>query len=156
MPDGTRQRLIACAVTVLTAEGVDAVTVRRVAREAGISHGAPLRHFPSRAALLAAVASTGFARLNARLDALAATDPRERLVSACRSFVDFMRTGPGMAALMDQYPDDAFFARFRSLITGLQATGWRDSTDPRLLAASLWAALRSPDALDVTLEVYLR
>jgi AcrR family transcriptional regulator len=153
---GTRQRLISCAVTVLAAEGVEAVTVRRVAREAGISHGAPLRHFPNRAALLSAVASTGFARLGEQLDALASSDPRERLVSACRSFVDFVRAEPALVVLMDQYPDAAFFVRLRSLITDLQATGWRETADPRLLAASLWAALRSPDAVEVTLDVYLR
>jgi AcrR family transcriptional regulator len=59
MSGGTRQRLIDCTITVLAAEGVQAVTLRRIARAAGMSHAAPLWHFPSLAALLAAVAATG-------------------------------------------------------------------------------------------------
>src|SRR4051794_7332976 len=65
MAPSPRERLVTHALAVLEAEGVDAVTVRRVAREAGVSHGAPLRHFSTRADLLAAVAATGFAQLQA-------------------------------------------------------------------------------------------
>ncbi len=161
MPDGTRQRLIACAVTVLAAEGVDAVTVRRVAREAGVSHGAPLRHFPNREALLSAVAATGFSRVGASIDAVPPGDPVVRLVSACQSYVDFGRAGPALCGLMSRYPDNSLFARFRSLVADVQATGWRAAADPGLLAASLWASLNGlvltgSDALETTLDVYLR
>nr|WP_042194549.1 TetR/AcrR family transcriptional regulator [Kibdelosporangium sp. MJ126-NF4]CEL21399.1 Transcriptional regulator, TetR family [Kibdelosporangium sp. MJ126-NF4]CTQ96034.1 Transcriptional regulator, TetR family [Kibdelosporangium sp. MJ126-NF4] len=152
MADGTRKRLIGCALEVLASEGVDAVTVRRVARDAGISHGAPLRHFPNRTALLSAVAAAGYTRLSERFDAL----PPGQLAAACESYVDFARGGPALFELMFR-PDmtalgTAAFARFRAFVPG---------TD--LVAASLWAALRGlalrPDApavLAVTLATHAR
>jgi hypothetical protein len=53
------------------------------------------------------------------------------------------------------------FERFRALVADVQATGWRESADPGLLAASLWASLHGlaatgSDALETTLDVYLR
>jgi AcrR family transcriptional regulator len=50
------ETLVAHAVELLDESGADAVTVREVARRAGVSPAAPFRHFPDRAALMAAVA----------------------------------------------------------------------------------------------------
>jgi AcrR family transcriptional regulator len=52
-----RETLIATALELLDAGGGEAVNVREAARRAGVSPGAPFRHFPDRAALLAALAS---------------------------------------------------------------------------------------------------
>jgi AcrR family transcriptional regulator len=154
MPDGTRQRLITCATTILTAEGISAVTIRRVAREAGVSHGAPLRHFPNLAALLSAVSSAGFASLHARVAAVEGA-PRDRLVAACRSYMDFARSAPALHELMFRLcpMESAAFTQFCQLASAAQL--------PRLHAASLWASLYGlvhmhlEDALDVTLATYL-
>jgi len=43
--------------------GAGLLTLREVARRAGVSHAAPYRHFPSKEALLAEVAEVGFRRL---------------------------------------------------------------------------------------------
>jgi AcrR family transcriptional regulator len=129
MPDRTRDRLVTHAIAVLGAEGVDAVTVRRVAREAGVSHGAPLRHFPTRADLLAAVAATGFAQLRGVLETAPGTG-RERLVAACRSYVEFARSAPALYDLMFRVcpMDEATFRTFAKLVPGVPA-------------APLWATL---------------
>lgn len=156
MVDGTRKRLIGCALDVLAKEGVDAVTVRRVARDAGISHGAPLRHFANRSALLSAVATTGYAELSRRLRAVPPGEPRQRLTAACESYVDFARGSPALFELMfrpDMAPlGTAVFAQFRQFVPGSE-----------LAAAALWAALRGlallPDAdavLAVTLAAHVR
>ncbi|WP_240802461.1 TetR/AcrR family transcriptional regulator [Streptomyces sp. A0642] len=50
------QTLVAHAIELLDEGGAEAVTVREVARRADVSPSAPFRHFPDRAALLAAVA----------------------------------------------------------------------------------------------------
>jgi AcrR family transcriptional regulator len=50
-----RETLIATALELLDAGGREAVNVREAARRAGVSPGAPFRHFPDRAALLAAL-----------------------------------------------------------------------------------------------------
>ncbi|WP_375454507.1 TetR/AcrR family transcriptional regulator [uncultured Methylobacterium sp.] len=69
-----RRALLDAATRLLVGDGVDAVTLREVARAAGVSHNAPYRHFPSREALLAGLATDGFVRLRRRLDAVAETE----------------------------------------------------------------------------------
>src|SRR5690606_15390057 len=64
---GTRERLLQAARDVVARDGLEGLTLRAIARHAGVSHGAPLRHFPSLAALLAAVAADGFVRLVASI-----------------------------------------------------------------------------------------
>ena len=65
----TRDRLVDTARAYLDQEGVDGIGLREIARRAGVSHGAPLRHFPTLGALLAAVAADGFRDLYASVDA---------------------------------------------------------------------------------------
>ncbi|MFF5988844.1 TetR/AcrR family transcriptional regulator [Prauserella flavalba] len=148
-----RQRLIASATALLADEGVEAVTLRRIAREAGVSHGAPLRHFTGRTALLSAVATTGFAELRERGERIPGASPRERLLAMCRSYIEFALANPAMFELMFRHDlidaaepelsstNSAVFEDFSTLVGETQAEGWRPGTDGRLLAASLWAAL---------------
>jgi AcrR family transcriptional regulator len=58
-----RAALSRAAGNILEKEGLEALKLRAVARRAGVSHGAPYRHFPDREALLAALAAEGFAML---------------------------------------------------------------------------------------------
>lgn len=175
MDSDPRQRLISSAVALLADEGVEAVTLRRIARAAGVSHGAPLRHFAGRAELLSAVASEGFAELG-EAD-LPETDPRAQLLAACRAYVEFAQRNPAMFELMFRHDlidtaelDQAVFTRFTKLVTDAQSTGWRHGVDAHALAASLWAALHGlaelwlwggladpdlPTTLEVTLTAYL-
>jgi AcrR family transcriptional regulator len=55
-------------VQLIEADGLDAVTVREVARMAGVSPGAPFRHFATRTALLTAVAEEAMDRLVGAID----------------------------------------------------------------------------------------
>lgn len=175
MDSDPRRRLISSAVALLADEGVEAVTLRRIAREAGVSHGAPLRHFAGRAELLSAVASEGFAELG-EAD-LPAAGALARLVAACRAYLEFAQRNPAMFELMFRHDlidtaelDQEFFARLTKLVADAQATGWRQGVDAHTLAASLWAALHGlaelwlwggladrdlPTTLDLTLNAYL-
>src|SRR4051812_41063542 len=54
---GTRETLIDVATRLLDAGGVEAVTLREVGHQAGVSHNAPYKHFANKEALLAAVAA---------------------------------------------------------------------------------------------------
>jgi AcrR family transcriptional regulator len=80
-----RRSLLDAALGILHQDGIGAVSLREVARAAGVSHNAPYRHFPSRDALLAGVAAEGFGRLRARLEAagddLAALRALDRVAS---------------------------------------------------------------------------
>jgi AcrR family transcriptional regulator len=62
-----RATLLDAAERSLRRYGADQLSLRELAREAGVSHAAPRRHFPDRQALLDALAEAGFARLDAQL-----------------------------------------------------------------------------------------
>lgn len=58
-----RATLLSAAESTLRDEGLDQVSLRALARAAGVSHGAPRRHFPDRQALLDALVADGYQRL---------------------------------------------------------------------------------------------
>ena len=58
-----RRALLDAALEVLSREGAAALTLREVARRAGVTHAAPYRHFTDKQALLATVAEEGFRML---------------------------------------------------------------------------------------------
>ncbi len=71
-----RAEVTQAATEILEEQGVTALSLREVARRAGVSHNAPYRHFADRDALLAALAAEGFARLGDVLEG--ALGPRAR------------------------------------------------------------------------------
>lgn len=100
---GLRDRLVAVGVELVTTRGVEALSLREIARAAGVSHGAPRRYFPTHVSLLSAIAREGFAELAGRAaDALEPGEesPRDRVAALCRVYLDFARTNGGMFELM--------------------------------------------------------
>lgn len=63
-----RQALIEATVRLIETHGLESVSVREVARTAGVSPGAPFTHFPTRTALLTAVAEEAMDRLVEQID----------------------------------------------------------------------------------------
>jgi AcrR family transcriptional regulator len=81
--------------------GHAALSLREVARAAGVSHAAPYRHFADREALLAALAADGFARLADALTAAAAAAPEGgRTRAAGRAYLRFARAHRALYLLM--------------------------------------------------------
>jgi AcrR family transcriptional regulator len=70
-----RRVLIEAALELVEQGGVETVSVREAARRAGVSPGAPFRHFPSRTALLTAVAEEAQRRFRAEIAAAMAELP---------------------------------------------------------------------------------
>ena len=70
-----RRVLIDAALQLVSERGMDAVSVREAARRAGVSPGAPFRHFPSRDALIHAVAEEAQRRFRAEIEAALADAP---------------------------------------------------------------------------------
>ena len=103
-----RRALVAAARALLEEAGPEALSLRDVARRVGVSHNAPYRHFPTRQALLAAVAAEGFAALSARMAAVpAAPGPGvppglapPGLAAGFRCYLGFARDLPGLFRLM--------------------------------------------------------
>jgi AcrR family transcriptional regulator len=97
---GLRKTLIEAALRILKAERAEP-SLRRVAREAGVSAMAPYRHFADKAGLLAAVANHGFAILrNALIDADNQPDARKALFAQGMAFIEFSRSNPALFRLM--------------------------------------------------------
>ena len=96
-----RESLLQAAETVLVARGVQGITLRDVARTAGVSHAAPHHHFASLNDLLAAVAERGFVALG---DAMAVAseveETRERLLQIALAYVNCARARPAQFRLM--------------------------------------------------------
>lgn len=96
-----RPALLAAARRMLERDGPDALSLREVARRAGVSHNAPYRHFPDRAALLAALAAEGFDALAAEMRAAAAGAPHARRRGDIgAAYVRFALAAPGLFRLM--------------------------------------------------------
>ena len=74
-----RRVLIDAALQLVGEGGAEAVSVREAARRAGVSPGAPFRHFPSRAALMQAVAEEAQRRFRTEIEAALAAAPGDPL-----------------------------------------------------------------------------
>ncbi|MEU6221800.1 TetR/AcrR family transcriptional regulator [Streptomyces sp. NPDC047022] len=148
---GLRERLVDAGVQLLAAEGVQALTLREIARRAGVSHGAPRRYFPTHLELLSAIARRGFTELAARASEAAGdgtSGPREQLTALGRAYLDFALTHSGMHELMFRHDllesghlglreaSLPLFSRLSGLIGPL-----RPDADARVLAGSLLANL---------------
>src|SRR5450755_2150985 len=87
-----RTALLQQAERTLRERGVQELSLRELAREVGVSHGAPRRHFPDRQALLDALAEAGFARLGTELRQAvdgAGEDFQARLQATATAYVRF-------------------------------------------------------------------
>lgn len=93
-----RAALVETALRVVEEDGVDALSLRDLARRLGVSHAAPAHHFPDRAALLVELAGEGFVRFGEALGAAAAGGGRERgerLRAVARAYLAFALEHPG-------------------------------------------------------------
>jgi AcrR family transcriptional regulator len=98
-----RAALVAAGVELARAGGPNAVLLRAVSREAGVSHNAAYRHFANQEDLVAAVAEACMTKLGLlmieRSAKVTARGPvhraRARLNAIGRAYIDFARTEPG-------------------------------------------------------------
>lgn len=98
-----RAALLAEAERTLRENGIEALSLRDLARQAGVSHAAPRRHFADRQALLAALAEAGFTRLADEVHAAigdAGGDYRARLRAAAAAYVRFATRDAALMELM--------------------------------------------------------
>lgn len=99
------QTLIAEAMIIIDERGVENLSLREAARRAGVSPGAPFRHFPSKAALLAAVAEQAMQSLH---DAVRAAqdpgdeDPLRQLERIGMGYLDWARANPSHFRIISQ------------------------------------------------------
>jgi AcrR family transcriptional regulator len=98
-----RTALLGAAERTVRERGVQDLSLRELAREVGVSHGAPRRHFPDRQALLDALAKSGFERLRVELQAAvdgAGADFEARLYATAAAHIRFATADPALLELM--------------------------------------------------------
>ena len=98
-----RDALLKAAETVLERDGLAGLTLRAVAREAGVSHAAPTHHFGDLTGLVSELAAIGFRQFNAAMvaaGAAAGSMPMEKALSRAKAYVAYAQAHPGMYGLM--------------------------------------------------------
>lgn len=94
--------LLGAAERVLERDGLAGLTLRAVAREAGVSHAAPTHHFGDLTGLLSELAAIGFRRFNAAMIAAGETEihPLMKALARAKAYVAYAQARPGMYGLM--------------------------------------------------------
>ncbi|MBC9225843.1 TetR/AcrR family transcriptional regulator [Aeromicrobium senzhongii] len=151
-----RARLLEGAARILDEQGPAALSARRLATEVGASTMAVYTHFGSMGAVVDAVATEGFRRLIARVDAVEQTDdPAADLLAAAAAYRENALENRHLYAVMfgavsvrglgGAGPDaDVAYAAFRQLVAVVERAmdaGPLRRGDPKAVAAQWWSAL---------------
>jgi AcrR family transcriptional regulator len=158
-----RETLLAQALRDLESDGLEGVSLRKLADSAGVSKTAPYRHFADKRDLLVTIAADGFRLLAERLESVPSVQPlagpvtgAERLDgirSLCRAYVEFARERPSLYKLMfsplgyELHSEACRINSERALgclvraVQAAQSAGWRAEKEGMSLVLSLWASV---------------
>ncbi len=152
-----KNALIKAGADVLSKEGVSALSLRKVAQKAGVSHAAPYAHFADKQALIAAISTEGYQKLYEQIAQVAAqyrAEPLRRFVEASWAYVQFALDEPdkfkvtlsGMIEKEQDYP--AFvetakqtFSLVVEIVAQCQQAGILRHGAPDLTAVGVWALI---------------
>lgn len=169
--DGDLQRtLLDAALVELQDVGAERMSLRGVARRAGVSHAAPAHHFGDKTGLLTALAVEGFDSFHGYLRRahVPVDDPATGLLALGRSYVEFADRQPAhfdlifRRALIDTADPEyiraggASYAALRDHVEEMQRLGWHPDEPLLDLTTAVWGlvhglcSLRSQGALDAT------
>lgn len=167
-----RAKLIDTAIDIIREEGVEAVTLRALAARIGVSHAAPYRHFASKRALLAAIATEGFRQmLESQREWLdrSARDPLSQVRATGIAYIDFAQKHPEHFRIMfgrevgprSKFPElqAASTPTFMSVVDGVrrcQAEGILRTDSATNIAMMLWAAVHGLTILAMDRQIPLR
>ena len=141
-----RTALVRAAMELLDESGETALSLRAVARRAGVSPAAPYRHYDDREALVSAVAAVGYRELAERL-AAAHPSPStpEQLASVAIAYVQFALERPALFRIMFGEPCDrdnkervAATAAVSEYVRAIAERTFPDA-DADALATAIWA-----------------
>jgi len=151
-----RRTLLDASAALLEADGLGALSLREVARQAGVSHNAPYYHFKDRGSLLAALAEEGFAQLAREMSEArqAAPNARARVEACGQAYVRFALAAPARFKMMFRPElaapsEEGAVARsstpaldtLMGAIVEAQAAGLAPAGDPRPFVLTCWSAV---------------
>lgn len=150
-----KNALIQAGIEILSKEGVSGLSLRKVARQAGVSHAAPYAHFTDKQALIAAISTEGYHMLHERIEAAAAQyahDPARQLVEAAWAYVQFALEDPdhfkitlsGVVEREKEYPalvemSQKSFGAVTRIVEACQAADVLDAGPSDAMAVSVWS-----------------
>ena len=153
-PEPTSRRIYQCALEILEAEGPQAVSMRRIAKDVGITPMAIYHHFPSREALLDKVVDTEFERLAQFFrEPVKGSTAAARIVHIMDGYTDYALAHPRIFDYVfasprpgaRRYPEDFRARRSPTLnvtadaLAGWMKTGELKRDDVWEVAMALWA-----------------
>ena len=159
-----RGACISVALELLLNQGIQEVTLRHVAKRAGVSHNAPYRHFKTKRDLLGACAAQGFVMLErAVTEAVEAVgaNPIEQLFAGSQAYALFGANHPPLYKLMfssdlsdTEFPEigsagTTAFGVPVKFLKAAQATGIVRKADARVQAFTLWSVLHGIVSLNI-------
>jgi len=152
-----KNALIEAGIEILAKDGLGALSLREVARQAGVSHTAPYAHYADKQALIAAIATAGYEKLHARLADVFQQyqdNPAQQLVEAGWAYLEFAFDEPdhfkitfsGVVEKEKDYPafveiSQKSFKLVVKIIEACQQTGVLPAGSSDLLAVSVWSLL---------------
>jgi AcrR family transcriptional regulator len=170
-----RDRILDAARVILLSEGVEALTMRKVADAIEYSPGTIYLHFAGRDDLVMAICRQAFERLLAAFaPAASITDPYERLFAIGRFYVEFALANPEAYRLMfmvdskfsnglmtagsEEGPDpgDQAYAVLRDTVSELIGSGRFRAVDPDAAAQVLWMGVHGIASLKLNMSGYDR
>jgi AcrR family transcriptional regulator len=132
--------ILAEAAALVAERGADGISLRELARAAGVSHAAPAHHFTDRRGLFTALAAEGWRKL-----AVALTEARPDFIDAALAYVRFALNHPGHYAVMFDSslvdPDDPELVAAQNAAGAELAHGVSTLKDPRAKTDPEGAAL---------------
>lgn len=148
-----RRALLDASLALIAEEGFGALSLREVARRAGVTHAAPYRHFADKEALLAAVAEEGFRSMTLRMQERMAPEktPEGRLEACGVAYVLFAMENPSHFRVMfgphfthppEMPSSDGTVNSFGLLLGAIsecQRAGVVRAGEPRVLALACWS-----------------
>ncbi|MCI0685357.1 MAG: TetR/AcrR family transcriptional regulator [Gemmataceae bacterium] len=161
-----RTALIDAGLDLVARRGVQALSLRAVARHAQVSHAAPYHHFADKAELLAAVAAAGFDRMVAAIAQATVDHPPRSALEGLRAvgvgYLRFAFTHPAIFRLMFRpeltrpaaHPvlQNAEARAFGTLLTAIRAAqraGELPGNDPAVPATFAWSTVHGLAVLHV-------
>ena len=139
-----RNGLLEAARGILEEQDLSALTLRAVARRAGVSHAAPYRHFPNHEALLVELGLEGFAELRQFIQEAGkmAGPESDRIANIGAAYMRFVAKRPAVARLMfgPQLPHREKFPALGAAAEAIGAEIGAALSDPTL-GLAVWAAV---------------
>lgn len=159
----SRVTIVAAARDLVVASGLEALSLRRLAGDLGVTAPALYAHVTGKGDLLRALATAEFEALVARFDAVGSDDPLERIRAHGRAYVAHARERPELFRVMFVFPPDLgasappgaelppdgaelpaatrAFATAAAAVDAAVASGAIEAPDPLLVSLALWSSV---------------